>query len=206
MTLPCMALHVQELLDLCSFRIGGIASPMYTPPAASQGNNDKAGPLYQRALAIRERALDPEHPDIATSINDLAEFYWAQVTAVDIIFLQWTNCTLLLTLYVRGTCYRIRHLPCTFQLRAGTARLSSSDFARCSPPSRPHRSFVCWKFTIATLHLKRPQEKYTEAAPLLERAFKIRAKKLGESHPDTVSTLNSLKIVREQGSAYFASS
>ncbi|CAN0431476.1 unnamed protein product, partial [Scytosiphon promiscuus] len=41
------------------------------------------------------------------------------------------------------------------------------------------------------------QEKYTEAIPLLERALKIRMNNLGESHPDTVSTRNSLEIVRK---------
>jgi tetratricopeptide (TPR) repeat protein len=32
-------------------------------------------PLFQRALAIREQQLGPEHPDIANSLNDLAVFY-----------------------------------------------------------------------------------------------------------------------------------
>ncbi len=32
----------------------------------------EAGPLYQRSLAIRERALGPEHPDVATSLENYA--------------------------------------------------------------------------------------------------------------------------------------
>src|SRR5260370_104188 len=35
----------------------------------------EAQPLYQRALAIREQQLGPEHPDTATSLNNLAELY-----------------------------------------------------------------------------------------------------------------------------------
>ena len=31
--------------------------------------------MYQRALAIEEKALGPEHPDVATSLNNLAELY-----------------------------------------------------------------------------------------------------------------------------------
>lgn len=54
---------------------------------------------------------------------------------------------------------------------------------------------------VFTLHLTRPQEKFTEAIPLLERAFKIRVKKLGEKHPDTVSSLKSLTTVRARVSA-----
>ncbi len=36
------------------------------------GKYDEAEPLYRRALAIREKALGPQHPDTATSINNLA--------------------------------------------------------------------------------------------------------------------------------------
>jgi tetratricopeptide (TPR) repeat protein len=32
----------------------------------------------QRALAIREKALGPEHPDVATSLNNLGALYYAQ--------------------------------------------------------------------------------------------------------------------------------
>jgi hypothetical protein len=31
--------------------------------------------LYQRSLAIREKALGPDHPDTALSLNNLAELY-----------------------------------------------------------------------------------------------------------------------------------
>ena len=37
-----------------------------------QGNYAAAEPLYRRALAIREKALGPDHPDVATSLNNLA--------------------------------------------------------------------------------------------------------------------------------------
>ena len=37
----------------------------------------EALPLYQRALKIREKALGPEHPDTATSLNNLAALYQA---------------------------------------------------------------------------------------------------------------------------------
>ena len=34
-----------------------------------------AEPFYKRALAIREKALGPDHPDVATSLNNLAVLY-----------------------------------------------------------------------------------------------------------------------------------
>ena len=39
------------------------------------GDYAKAEPLYQRALAIREKSLGPEHPDVAVSFNNLAILY-----------------------------------------------------------------------------------------------------------------------------------
>ncbi|WP_322512085.1 tetratricopeptide repeat protein, partial [Chloroflexus sp.] len=43
-----------------------------------QGDDAAARPLYERALAIRERALGPEHPDTATSLNNLAGLLYQQ--------------------------------------------------------------------------------------------------------------------------------
>ncbi len=37
-----------------------------------QGNYAEAEPLYKRALAIWEKALGPEHPDVATSLENYA--------------------------------------------------------------------------------------------------------------------------------------
>ncbi len=39
----------------------------------NQGKYAEAEPLYQRALAIWEKALGPEHPNVATSVNNLAD-------------------------------------------------------------------------------------------------------------------------------------
>ncbi len=37
----------------------------------------QAEPLYQRALAIREKALGPNHPNVTTSLENLAALYRA---------------------------------------------------------------------------------------------------------------------------------
>ena len=47
-----------------------------------QGNYDEAGKLYERSLAIREKALGPNHPDVAESLNNTARLLKAQVRAV----------------------------------------------------------------------------------------------------------------------------
>jgi tetratricopeptide (TPR) repeat protein len=44
----------------------------------ARGAYTQVEPLYQRSLTIREKALGPEHPDVAQSLNNLAVFYAAQ--------------------------------------------------------------------------------------------------------------------------------
>jgi tetratricopeptide (TPR) repeat protein len=41
----------------------------------SKGDYAKAERLHQRALAIREKALGPDHPDVANTLNNLAIVY-----------------------------------------------------------------------------------------------------------------------------------
>ena len=43
-----------------------------------QGKYAKAEPLYRRLLGIREKALGPDHPDVAACLNNLAGLYRAQ--------------------------------------------------------------------------------------------------------------------------------
>ena len=44
----------------------------------AQGKYAQAEPRYRRALAIIEKALGPEHPDVATVLDSLAGLYEAQ--------------------------------------------------------------------------------------------------------------------------------
>ena len=43
-----------------------------------QGRYAEADPLFKRALAIDEKALGPEHPDVGQSLNNLAAVYLYQ--------------------------------------------------------------------------------------------------------------------------------
>ncbi|MEZ5578736.1 MAG: tetratricopeptide repeat protein [Candidatus Competibacteraceae bacterium] len=59
-------------------------APVYTSSVnnlalyQSQGRYGDAEPLYQRALAAREKVLGPEHPDTLSSVNNLAGLYQSQ--------------------------------------------------------------------------------------------------------------------------------
>ena len=43
-----------------------------------QGKYGEAEELYKRALAIREKALGVNHPDVARTLTNLAMLYWTQ--------------------------------------------------------------------------------------------------------------------------------
>lgn len=58
----------------------GMTVPYATDYVFPQGDYEKAGTLHARALAIREKALGLEHPDVAQSLNNLAELSRVQVT------------------------------------------------------------------------------------------------------------------------------
>jgi len=42
-----------------------------------QGQYAQAEPLYKRSLAIMEKALGPDHPDVATSLENMGALYRA---------------------------------------------------------------------------------------------------------------------------------
>ncbi|MEL6780562.1 MAG: tetratricopeptide repeat protein, partial [Cyanobacteria bacterium J06597_16] len=44
----------------------------------SQGRYSEAEPLYREALEMRKRLLGDEHPDVASSLNNLAALYYNQ--------------------------------------------------------------------------------------------------------------------------------
>jgi hypothetical protein len=41
-------------------------------------HQEKTIPIAQRILAIREKALGRDHPDVATALNNLAQLYLSQ--------------------------------------------------------------------------------------------------------------------------------
>ena len=44
----------------------------------SQGKYNEAELLYQQALALRQKLLGNDHPDVASSLNNLALLYYSQ--------------------------------------------------------------------------------------------------------------------------------
>lgn len=87
--------------------VNRLTSISTNPLTAAQGKYADAEPLYQRLLAIAEKALGPEHPDFATHVSDLAEVLKSQVKAS---FLSGTVVGKFRA-PVRGRAGRFRYLP-----------------------------------------------------------------------------------------------
>lgn len=56
----------------------------------TQGKHAESEALYERTQAIREKLLGPEHPDVATTLNDLAGLLERQVRATRCSFSRTT--------------------------------------------------------------------------------------------------------------------
>jgi len=64
------ASSIDEIFTATSHNQSNLAS-LYQ----SQGRYSEAEPLYGRSLSIREQQLGADHPDVATSLNNLAALY-----------------------------------------------------------------------------------------------------------------------------------
>jgi len=161
--------------------------------------------LCERALAIREKLLGPEHPDIATNLNNLAEVYREQ-----------GKYELAEPLYLRAFVICEQHLGPEHPLAATSLNnlallyQAQGKYGQAEPLyeyalaicerllGQEHPTTVNSLNNLATLY--RAQGKYELAEPLYQRALAICERLLGQEHPTTASSLNGLaEFYRAQG-------
>ena len=164
-----------------------------------------ARPLYERALAIREKLLGPEHPDTATSLNNLAGLLQDQGDLAGAR-----------PLYERALAIREKALgpehPDTATSLNNLALLlqAQGDLAGARPLFE--RALAIYEKALGPEHpdtatslnnlagLLRAQGDLAGARPLFERALAIWEKALGPEHPDTAISLNNLaSLLHAQG-------
>jgi tetratricopeptide (TPR) repeat protein len=163
----------------------------------SRAQYPQAEPLYQRALAIREQQLGPEHPDTALSLNNLAELHRAQG--------KYEQAE---PLYQRALAIRERQLepehPDTATSLNNLALLyyTQGKYEKAEPlyqralpvmekqlgPEHPHTAESLNNLAL----LYHAQGKYEKAEPLYQRALDIHERVLGPEHPYTAQSLNNL--------------
>ena len=74
---PCEGVYVLDMEHA-----GAAASPnLFCPflPFTFQGKYEEAEPLYRRSLAIDEKVYGPDHPEVATDLNNWAVLLEKQV-------------------------------------------------------------------------------------------------------------------------------
>ncbi len=172
--------------------------------ASYQGKYAEAEPLLQRALVIREEQLGTEHPDTASSLNNLAVLYFKQgkYAEAESLYQQ--------ALAIREERLGAQH-PDTAQSLNNLAVLYKNQGKYEQAEPLYQRSLAIWEergtshpdtamslSNLALLYIN--QGKYEQAEPLFKRALAIWEEQLGLSHPDTATCLDNLAgVYREQG-------
>ena len=172
---------------------------------ARAGKYAEATEIAKRLLALREKALGPEHPDVGTSLNSLAGLYREQG--------RYTEAEPLLR---RGLAIRERALgpehPDVATVLNSLAALHRAQglYAEAEPLLR--RSLAIREKALGPEHravgvalnylgeLYRDQGRYAEAEPLLRRSVTIHEKVSGPEDAWVGTALDSLaQLYREQG-------
>ena len=168
----------------------------------AQGDYAAAEPLYQRALAIREKILGTQHPDTA----DISQQFGIALRIARRLRRRRTS--LINALWLSTKRHSERNTPTRLHLstiwRCFTKRkaitpppnlsinalwLSTKRHSERNTPARPYLSTIWRRFTEA-------QGDYAAAEPLHKRALAIREKTLGAQHPSTATSLNKKLFAR----------
>lgn len=75
---PQVATGLNGLAEVLRAQVGCCA-PNPEMATVAQGLYQQAKPLYERAISIWEKALGPDHPEVAAGLNNLGELFRGQV-------------------------------------------------------------------------------------------------------------------------------
>jgi CHAT domain-containing protein/Flp pilus assembly protein TadD len=161
------------------------------------GEYAEAEPLLKEALRIRQKILGREHPDTATSLNNLAAIYltMADYAKAELLYKE--------ALEIRQKIFGQEH-PDTATSLNNLANLyqDTGDYVKAEPlykealeiyqkvVGREHRLTATSLSNLAVLYEKKGD--YADAESLFKEALAIRQKILGPQHPDTAMILSGL--------------
>ena len=193
--------HAQAALDALPGDVVFLAAAHLANRCAlylwNRGEYGAAEPLYTRALAIREKTLGPDHPDVAKSLNNLAILYSEQERYGD------AEPLLTRALAIVEKALGPDH-PAVAQSLNDLAGLYDAQgrYQEAEPLLRG--ALAIWEKALGPDHadvaqsltnlsaVYEAQGRYGEAEPLYKRALAIQEKALGPDHPDVAFTLNGL--------------
>jgi tetratricopeptide (TPR) repeat protein len=165
----------------------------------------EARPLCERALAIREKVLGPEHPDTATSLSHFARLLHAQGDLAGARHLHER------VLAIHEKVFGPEH-PDTATSLSHFARLLHAQGDLAGARHLHERALAIHEKVLGPEHpdtarglnslagLLHDQGDFAGSRPLFERGLAIREKVLGPEHPDTAMSLSSLAyLLQGQG-------
>ena len=174
-----------------------------------EGKFSEALDIAKRVLKIREKALGPDHPDTALSLNKLAELYHSQgnYAAAEPLYQR------ALKIYekARGpehpeTALSLNNLAVFYLSQANYAaaeplyQRALKIYEKALGPDHPNTALSL--NNLAGLYLE--QGNYAAAEPLYQRALKIRVKALGLDHPSTALSVYNLAVLYQSQGNYAA--
>ncbi|MBD2201373.1 tetratricopeptide repeat protein [Calothrix sp. FACHB-168] len=172
-----------------------------------QGLYDKAEPWYKQCLEATRERLGEEHPDVATSLNNLAALYRYQgkYSQAEPLFIQALDL--------------MRHLlgeehPSVATSLSNLAELyfSQGKYSQAEPLfiqaldlmrrslGEEHPSVATSLNHLAGLYFS--QGKYSQAEPLFIQALDLMRRLLGEEHPSVATSLNNLALLYDSQGKY----
>src|SRR5271165_1282093 len=171
----------------------------------AQGKYQEAIPIAERAVEVAKRLHGLEHPDMATSLNNLAELYqvMGEYAKAEPLYQE----ALRIWQKVLGpehpdTATCLNNLAELYRAMGEYAKAESllQEALRIRQkvlgPEHPDTATSLNNLAVLydTVHV------YAKAEPLLQEALRIRQKVLGSEHPDTATCLNNLaELYRAMG-------
>ena len=170
-----------------------------------RGLYEEAEPLYQRSLAIREKALGSNHPSVATTLNNLAGLYESQGRYEEAEPLYERSLTIsekALGPDHPSVATTLNNLALLYESQGryeeAEPLYERSLAIREKALGPEHPSVAVTLNNLALLY--ESQGRYEEAEPLYQRDLAISEKALGPDHPEVATTLNNLaELYRIQG-------
>jgi tetratricopeptide (TPR) repeat protein len=195
--------HLREITDAAHVREDERAASLCSELASHLrrfGDYRGAHTYCERALAIRERLLGPDHPDTATSLNDLGIVLRARGA--------YAEARLLFdrALAIRENRLGSKH-PHTARSLNELAWLLYEQRAHAEALPLCARALAIRQEALGSDHLETAeslnnlalllyaQGAYAQAQPLCEQALALRERHLGPEHPETAESLNNLAML-----------
>ncbi|WP_334973832.1 FxSxx-COOH system tetratricopeptide repeat protein [Nostoc sp.] len=164
---------------------------------SGQGLYDQAAPWFEQCLKIAQKRLGDEHPNVATSLNNLANLYRYQgrYSKAEPLLQQS------LALWQRLLGFNHPSIGASLNnlanLYRSQGRYSEAEPLYLQALELYHRLLGAEHLSVATTlnnlaGLYESQGRYSEAEPLFQLALALRLYQLGEEHPSVALSLNNL--------------